>query len=275
MAVASPLPASMTSRDTSAPPADLLFNQSLEKGLGVLSAFGADRRSMTLAEMANAAGITRSSAQRMVHTLERLGYLRKHHRTRRYELTPRVMRIGFGYLASNTLVEIATPFLSELARVTGETCNLTEPDGHEMVYVARFVSARRVPIHMPIGSRIPMYCTGSGRAYLSALREGDARALLGAGPRPVHTERTETDVDEILELLRIARRRGYATNREELFPGDMSIGSPIVAASGAPLGAVHVVAPTSRWTMAEAERRLAPATLDCARGISHSARALG
>ena len=64
----------------------LLFNQSLEKGLAVLRAFSARRRTMTLADVAEATDITRSSAQRMVFTLEKLGYVRKHPKTRRYQL---------------------------------------------------------------------------------------------------------------------------------------------------------------------------------------------
>ncbi len=60
-----------------------------------------------------------------------------------------------------------------------------------------------------------------------------------------------------------------------MFLGDMSVAAPIVGAQGRPLGAVHVVAPTSRWTAADAEQRLAPAAIECARGISASARALG
>jgi len=258
---------------TTAP--NLLFNQSVEKGLAVLRSFNAQRRTMTLADVAAAADITKSSAQRMVYTLEQLGYVRKHPQTRRYQLTPRVMQLGFNYLIADPLIEMATPFLSELARLTGETCNLTEPDGVEMVYVARFVSTKFVPIHIPIGGRIPMYCTGSGRAYLSALPEEEARQLLLASERVAHTEHTKTDTHEIMDLLGNARRRGYAVNREELYLGDMSIAAPIMGAQGLPMGAVHVVAPTSRWTLTEAEQRLAPAALECARAISNSVRALG
>ncbi|ODN63581.1 IclR family transcriptional regulator, partial [Burkholderia cenocepacia] len=198
---------------------DLLFNQSLEKGLNVLRAFSAKRRTMTLAEVADAAGMTKSSAQRMVYTLEKLGYIRKHPVTRRYQLTPHVMRIGFNYLAADTLIDVANPFLSELTNLTGETTNLTEPDEDEMVYVARFVSTKFVPIHMPIGSRIPMYCTGSGRAFLSALPPADARARLDDMVRTPHTPRTVTALDELVALLDSARREGYATNQEELFIG--------------------------------------------------------
>ncbi|MFA8391318.1 IclR family transcriptional regulator [Burkholderia ubonensis] len=253
---------------------DLLFNQSLEKGLNVLRAFSAKRRTMTLAEVADAAGMTKSSAQRMVYTLEKLGYIRKHPVTRRYQLTPHVMRIGFNYLAADTLIDVANPFLSELTNVTGETTNLTEPDDDEMVYVARFVSTKFVPIHMPIGSRIPMYCTGCGRAFLSALPPDDARARLERMTRTPHTPRTVTTLGELVALLDDTRRLGYATNEEELFIGDMSIAAPVLGSQGQPVAAVHVVAPTSRWTFDDARSKLAPAVIDCARGISNSIRTL-
>ncbi|MEX3612514.1 MAG: IclR family transcriptional regulator [Burkholderia gladioli] len=253
---------------------DALFNQSLEKGIAVLRAFGAQRRSMSLQEVVDATAITKSSAQRMIYTLERLGYVRKHPRTRRYQLTPRVMQIGFSYLSADMLIDVANPFLSELTNVTGETTNLTEPDGTDMAYVARFVCTKFVPIHMPIGSRIPMYCTASGRAYLGALPEPEAHALLLASERVAHTQYTVTEIAPIEALLGQARLRGYASNREELFIGDMTIAAPVFDGERRPVGSVHVVAPSSRWSIEEAERRLAPAVIDCARGVSNSIRTL-
>lgn len=209
-----------------------LFNQSLEKGLAVLRAFNAAQRTMNLAEIAEAAEINKSSAQRMIHTLEQLGYVRKHPQTKRFQLTPRVMEIGYNYLAADTLVDVANPFLAELAQVTGETTNLTEPDGLDMVYVARFVAPKFIPIHMPIGSRIPMYCTGSGRAYLSALPDQEALAMLQASDRQAHTRHTLTEVDAIHGQIVATRQRGYALNQEELFLGDMSIAAPIIGSQG-------------------------------------------
>lgn len=72
----------------------------------------------------------------------------------------------------------------------------------------------------------------------------------------------------------MARQRGYAVNREELFLGDMTLAAPVVGGRGRPVAAVHVVAPTSRWTPEEAEKRLAPALIACARSLSNSVRAL-
>ncbi|WP_016703300.1 IclR family transcriptional regulator [Pseudomonas chlororaphis] len=251
-----------------------LFNQSLEKGLAVLRAFNAAQRTMNLAEIAEAAEINKSSAQRMIHTLEQLGYVRKHPQTKRFQLTPRVMEIGYNYLAADTLVDVANPFLAELAQVTGETTNLTEPDGLDMVYVARFVAPKFIPIHMPIGSRIPMYCTGSGRAYLSALPDQEALAMLQASDRQAHTRHTLTGIDAIHGEIVATRQRGYALNQEELFLGDMSIAAPIIGSQGLPVAAVHGVIPSSRWTLEEAERKLAPSVIECARAIRTSIRTL-
>ena len=129
-----------------------LFNQSLEKGLAVLSAFGAERKTMNLAEVASAAGISKSSAQRMIFTLEALGYIRKHPQSRRYRLTLRTFDLGFNYLAADTLIDFANPFLAELCNVCDETVALTEPDGLQMVYVARFTSHTQQRGVLPRGS---------------------------------------------------------------------------------------------------------------------------
>lgn len=251
-----------------------LFNQSLEKGLAVLRSFSAQRRTMNLAEIAEAAGINKSSAQRMIHTLEALGYVTKSRQSKRFQLTPRVMEIGYNYLAADTLVDVANPFLAELSQVTGETTNLTEPDGVEMVYVARFVAAKFIPIHLPIGSRIPMYCTASGRAHLSALDDSAILEVLERSTLQRHTQHTLTTVDDILSQIEATRTKGYAINVEELFLGDMTIAAPIVNGQGQPVASVHIVAPTSRWTLEEMERRLAPVLIECARGIRTSIRTL-
>ena len=256
------------------PPRSSLFNQSLEKGLDVLQAFGPQRRSMALIEIAQATGLNKSSAQRMAHTLERLGYLRRHPRTRRYHLGQRVMELGFRYLGSHPLVDAANPFLSELTKLTQETCALTEPDRFDMVYLARFTSPQFVPIHMPVGSRVPMYCTGSGRAYLSALPEAEAAAVLEGSERKAHTPYTKTSVEVIQYDLQQTRLRGYAINGEELFLGDMTLAAPICNAAGQPVAAVHIVAPTSRWTRERAEKKLAPALMQCALSLNTIARAV-
>lgn len=254
---------------------DLLFNGSLEKGLMVLGAFKGERRHMSIGGVAEAVGINRSSAQRMVYTLEKLGFIRKSERTKKYQLTLKALDFGFNYLASNPVVDLAGPFLLELSNITGETANLTEPDGTEMVYVSRYVAPKFIPVQMHIGSRIPTYCTGSGRAYLSALPWDEAVSIIERSNLVQHTEWTECDIDRLREIILETKRKGFSHNKEELYLGDMTVGAAVMGSGGRPVGAVHVVAPTSRWSLESACERLGPAVIECANGISRSIRAVG
>jgi len=249
-----------------------LFNQSLEKGLAILCAFTVDRRLMTIGEIATACDMNRSSAQRMVYTLEQLGFIQRHPRSRRYQLTVKALQPGSDYLAANALIDVANPFLAELTNATRETTCLTEPYEGEMVYIARFISPRFIPVHMPIGSRIPMYCTSAGRAYLSALPTEESQQVLSQQPRKTHTIYTKTALEDLMVCLQDARSQGYAVNQEELFLGDMTLGAPILGAKNKPVAAIHIVAPTSRWTLDKARKHLAPALIACARALSNAVR---
>jgi IclR family pca regulon transcriptional regulator len=247
---------------------DPLFNQSLEKGLAVLRAFDAAHRTMTLSELAEQTGMSKGSAQRTVHTLQVLGYVGKHPRMRRFQLLPKAMEIGANYLVGHPLVQVVHPYLAQLANASGETAHVTEPVGHDMLYLAQLVTSKFIPVFTPVGMRIPMYCSSSGRAYLSALPEGEARALLTAAHRTARTQFTLTDVDAILARIAECRQVGYATNSEELFLGDMGLAAPLVDRQGNAVGALHLSPPTSRWTMEEAQRKLGPMLIECARAIS-------
>ena len=248
--------------------ADPLFNLSLAKGLEVLRAFDAAHRTMTLAEIAGRTGMTRASAQRTVHTLSVLGYVGKEAATRRFQLLPASMDIGFNYIAGHPLVQTANPYLAQLANTSGETAHLTEAVGSDMLYIAQRMTSQFIPVLTPVGMRIPMYCTSSGRAWLSCLSDEQVRAHLEAAPRPARTPHTLTRLRAIETRIAACRRLGYAHNVEELFRGDMGFAAAIGDKSGRPRGCVHVSPPTSRWTPAAAQKKLAPMVIECARAIS-------
>lgn len=250
-----------------------MFNQSVEKGLAILAAFGSRNRRMSLSQIAETVGITRSSAQRIVFTLETLGYVIKDPYTRRYELANKVMEIGCNYLEANALIDSANPFLSAANSSCDETVSLTEPCGTNMTYVASFTSRKPIVAHMAIGSRMPMYCSAAGRAYLSGLPEDEIRGLLEASELTPVTPHTLLNVDTITENVLEARARGFSTNFEEYYLGHLNVGAPIFNNAGRAVAAVHVVAPSSRWTREEVIGKLAPMVLECAQAITNAVRA--
>src|SRR5512134_2559310 len=89
------------------------FVQSLERGLSVLRAFSAERPAMTLSEVARTTGLTRATARRLLLTFECLGYMRSDGRA--FELTPRVLDLGYAYVSSLKLPDIAQPFMEALS----------------------------------------------------------------------------------------------------------------------------------------------------------------
>lgn len=244
------------------------LNQSVAKALGVLRAFGGDRRALNLEEIAAAARITKSSAQRMIHTLQHLGYIRRDTHAKRWVLGPYVLTIGYGYLSGHALIEGATSHLLGLNVASGESVSLSEPDGTHMVYVARFPSHRHFNIHMPVGRTLPMFCTAAGRAYLSRLPPDEVSEILDRSVFRSLTPKTVTDKRRILALIRKARETGYASADQECYRGDLTIGAAIMGAHGRPVAAVNISGPTSRWTLEDLAHRWAPLLMETARAAS-------
>lgn len=245
-----------------------LFNQSLEKGLSVICAFSDGRRDLNLPEIAEAAGITKSTAQRLAYTLEKLGYLRKDSKTKRFSLSPKCVELGFGYIQNSWLVNHANSFLLDLNGKYGETVNLSVADDTSMVFISRFTSHKYMATHMSIGSRLPMFCTASGRAYLAALPENEAEELLQRCKMQRYTSKTVTDIDQIRDMLTEIRETGVAWANEEYYQGDISISAAVKNMSGHPIGVVNVSLPSSRWTLNDGIEQISKSLLETALAIS-------
>ncbi|SDL07629.1 transcriptional regulator, IclR family [Modicisalibacter muralis] len=251
-----------------------LYNQSIEKGFTVLGLFNASRSELSLSEISRLAGWNMGSAQRITYTLEKLGYLYKNPVNRKYRIAIHSLSLGYSYLESNLLIDCANPLLSELSNHCEESVSLTEPCGLEMVYVARFPSRRYIPIHMPIGSRVPMYCTAAGRAYLSVLPLEELERYFECSDLKAHTPRTLTDSAALVSLIEDFKRTGLSYNDEEYYLGDINIGAPVLNSQGRAVAAIHVTAPSSRWTLDDAMAKLGPPLIECARAVTKAARTL-
>jgi IclR family pca regulon transcriptional regulator len=244
--------------------------RSVEKAFRVLGAFSPGHRTLSLTELAAAADLDRSAAQRFSHTLERLGYLCKDRQTRRYELTVRTLALGAAYLGASPLVERALPYLMELSRQTEEAVSLTVLDGAEIVYVARLLSRHTLHANIIIGSRLPAYCTAPGLAMLSRLQRSEARAILGKSHLRAWTPNTITKPSEILNRLETVARQGFVVACEELFFNDVSVAAPVLGAGGEAVGAVNVAVSKLRCGPGDAEKRYSALVVGAAAAMSQS-----
>lgn len=245
-----------------------LYVQSFASGVAVLNAFGPSQASMSLPEIAAAAGVSRSAAQRFAHTLEALGFLDKDPVTKRYSLSSRTLDIGCRFLDAHPMLARANPYLLDLCRETGETVNLAEPAGLDMVYIGRFQSPKRLFVHMPIGRRLPMYCSSSGRMYLSQLPEAAAQALLEASDRVKYTPNTLVDIDDLMADLSRTRERGFANCNGEYYRDDVALSVPVFDAAHRVAACLQISVSATRWRANRAIERLIPLMVDAARLIS-------
>jgi len=260
---------------SSPPAADVLFNQSVEKAFAVLQAFtGADSRALGLAAIAASTRMTPSSAQRSLHTLVRLGYLRRDARLHGWVLTPRALDVGYPYLAGHPVIEQATPHLIDLNQACGESVSLSEPDGVDMVFIARFPSRKPFFIHMPVGRRLPMYCTAAGRAYLSALPQAEASEIVDRSTLRRYTPTTLHQASAIMARISEAREAGYAWANQEYYRGDLTIAAPILGEGGRPVAAINIAGTTSRSNLDDLRDQFSPLLIAAARAASSSVAAL-
>jgi len=245
-----------------------LFVNSVDKAFRVLSAFQPNRRRLSLSQIASYTDLDMSAAQRFTYTLLHLDLLRKDAETKLYELSPRMLDFAHQYIAANEFVSRATPFLQHLSVETEETVNITTLDGHEIVFLQRFVSRHVLTPEVIVGSRLPAYCCSSGLAMLSVLPEEQVREILRASNLVKHTPFTITDPDEIVRRLQGFREVGYAHTENELYLGDIATAVPVTNSDGTLVGAINVAVARPRWKGADDESRISSLLMTAARAIS-------
>lgn len=251
-----------------------LFMGSLAKCFQVLEALNTAGRAVGLTELAALSGLDRSAVQRITHTLRVLGYLRQDSSTRALRLSGRMLEFGHTMLATNQLRERAQPHLEALNRRTGETVNLMELEGDEIVYVARFPGVHAVSVDLHVGSRLPAYCTAAGRAIMSRMEEAEALARLKAVRRTAMTRFTVTDLTGLRVALQQARELGYALNDQEAFIGDISVAAPLLDREDRALGALNIAVPSPRWQVPEVLAKLVPQLVRAAAAVTKELRFL-
>lgn len=248
------------------------LSQSLERGLAVLCAFTPDRPALGISELAGELGLTRSTTHRYVTTLSTLGFLEQDAATRKYRLGPRVLDLGFATLGSLELREIAAPHLRCLTETTGHTSNLAIRDGTDVILIDR-VRGRPGRYHhlefsLHIGSRLPAYCSATGKILLAYLPGRDLDQLLDGLDLEQRGPRTLTGKGALRAELERVRRCGIAVNDEELDSALRSIAAPVRTRSGEVIAAVNLVFARSPETIGELVARLGPAVQSTARQIS-------
>ena len=241
------------------------FVQSLDRGLAVIRCFSSEHPSLTLSEVAERTGLTRAAARRFLLTLQELGYVGS--TGRQFSLRPRVLALGYAYLSSFSVAQIAQPHLEDLTEELHESCSVSVLDGDDLVYVARASANRIMTIALTVGTRLPPYPTSMGRVLLAHLPAAELDAYLSRTELRKLTERTVVDPAELRAILATVRSQGWAAVDQELEAGVRSIAVPIQDSSGKVVAAINASAHAARVPMRTLEKEFLPRLLDSARQI--------
>ena len=214
------------------------FVAGLEKGLQVIEAFDQERSRLTVSEVAQRTGLTRAAARRYLLTLVHLGYARQTDKV--YSLTPKILRLGQSYLHSARLPRIVQPLLYRLAYALGEAASAGVLEGGDLVCVAAVSAGRVVSATLQPGTRVPAWCTASGRVMLATLSDSALQAYIDTVELEKLTDYTVLDRAVLLAEIGKIRGQGYALVNQEMELGLRTLAVPLRNFKGETVAAMNV-----------------------------------
>ena len=242
------------------------YVQSFARGLEVIRSFSAAAPQQTLTQVAVQTGLTRAGARRILLTLQTLGYVETD--GKRFSLTPRILDLGFAYLSSMPIWNLAEPVMEALVEQVRESSSAAVLDGNDIVYVLRVPTHKIMSISLGVGSRLPAYCTSMGRVLLAGLGDDVAQARLAASDVKPLTHHTLTDQNALLAAVRTARVQGWCLVNQELEEGLISMAAPITDRAGRTVAALNISGQANRTSARVMQDTMLPALLDAANTIS-------
>lgn len=243
------------------------FMTSLARGLSVIQAFSQKKRQLTISQVSGKTGLSRAAVRRCLYTLARLGFAGSDD-GRHFYLGPRILALGYSYIASMPLATAAQPMLERLSHELHESCSISTLDRSDIIYVARANVTRIMSIDLGVGSRLPAFCTSMGRILLASLSAEDLEGYLRQTELKQFTERTITSVEKLRQVLRLISRNGYAIVDQELEPGLRSMAVPIQNPSGKIVAALNVGAHAHRVSIQEMQSKFLPRLRAAAQELS-------
>ncbi len=202
----------------------------LVRGLRLMQAFTPQQPELTLSQLANALGITRSAAFRSVHTLLDEGFLLPVRDGHRYRLGPAVLRLSYGYLASRELLEVAQRPLEALRDSHDWSCHLGVLDGRHVLYLIRLPASDGLSSLVHVGSRLPATRTAMGRVLLAQRSEAEVRKLL--------IDQADAEIAAALRAWKEDRKAACVVHIGSFESGLCSVAAPVFDLSGAAVAAV-------------------------------------
>jgi DNA-binding IclR family transcriptional regulator len=241
---------------------------SVLKAAKLLALFNEESPKLRNIDIARKTGFNKSTVMRLLLSLEKAGYVEKDPLTGEYSIGVALFEVGSKYLDRTDLHRQVMPILSELAGRCNETGYLAVLNGREAVYLDRVESSKAIRTTSRVGSRVPLYCTGAGKAILAFQEEEQIQNIIKNTKIKAFTSQTLTEKGKILKNLQEVRQRGWAIDNQEYEEEIKSIGAPLRDRSGKVIASICLVGPVWLMTDERIKKELAAETVETARQIS-------
>lgn len=240
----------------------------LERGLDLLELLSADRQPATVADLTRRLNLPRSSVFRLLHTLEDKGYLQVDPTGKTFVLGARVLQLGYQFLASRDVVQLARGDIEALARATGISAHLVVRDGRDIVYVLHALGSSTFVSNLGIGDRLPAHATPTGQFLLSNLSSEElAKLYRGVKLEPTSPQSPKSIV-ALAKVIATAAAAGYLVSLGAVHRGGMTIAAPVRDAGGHVVAGVDISGPDDAFDRREIHGQYKKAVLAAAATIS-------
>ncbi len=191
--------------------------------------------------------LPKSSLHALLTTLVQTRLATFDENTKRYSLGPLVWELTTAFSNQIQLVPIALPHLEQIGDRFGETVQLATLDVNEVVYMAKVPSRHPIQLVSNVGTRLPAYATGIGKALLACLSEHQVHRLYPSTELARFTPATITSTAALIDELHAIRERGFARDLGEYSPGIFCVAVPILTADNLPRAALSLSIPAERY----------------------------
>ena len=240
----------------------------LTRGLKVLELFTLETPSLTLTEIVHTLKLSKSTAFRVVSTLQAQGYIERDPSTHRYRPSLKVLQLGFTAINSLGLRQVARPYLERLALEVNETVSLCVLSDMDIIYVDRVRNHAIVGVMLNVGSRLSAHCTALGKVLLAHLPPEELSSRLAQTMLEPCTSHTIVNRESFLGELASIRQQGYAIDDEELTFGLRAVAAPIRDASQKAIAAINVTGSVMTMTLERIDHEFRSAVMKMAEQIS-------
>ncbi|MGE8656447.1 MAG: IclR family transcriptional regulator [Achromobacter sp.] len=200
----------------------------------------------TLAQLAQRLDMPKTTLMRLLAAMQRAGFVAATPTENGYVPGPQSTALALATLRASAFTRACRAVLAQLAGKLGETCNLTAPDGDQVIYMERVETAEPLRLFFAVGSHVPMHCTASGKLFLASMNRLERGRVLARLPLTRNTPRTLTDPARLEDELERLAARGIGIDNEEFVRGMSAVAVPVRDAQDRVVAAVACHAPTAR-----------------------------